>query len=144
MKALKNPWSTGIENSMNRPLVLSLIALISYMTFVFYLSSQPAEASAEIWILGIPTVVMHVGEYAILGLLMNLVMTQIFSKTSKRILYSSVLSSFYGVTDEIHQYFVPTRCFDIYDILADTAGGVMGAVFLTVLLTVLKVRKIGT
>ena len=132
-----------MKTGMNRLLVLSMIALISYMTFVFYLSSQPAEASAEIWILGIPTVVMHVGEYAILGLLMNSVMTQIFSRASKSILYSSVLSSFYGVTDEIHQHFVPTRCFDIHDILADTAGGVTGAVFLTVLLTVLKARKIG-
>lgn len=31
-------------------------------------------------------------------------------------------ASFYGLTDEIHQIFVPSRSFDIFDLLADTAG----------------------
>lgn len=29
----------------------------------------------------------------------------------------------YGVLDEIHQRFVPGRSFDVYDMIADAAGG---------------------
>lgn len=143
MEILKNPRSIDIGKKMNRLLVLSVAALIGYMMFIFYLSSQPADVSAGIEVFDIPRIILHVGEYGILGILMNLVMTQISRKTPKRILYSSFFSSLYGVTDEIHQYFVPTRYFDIYDILADTIGGVAGAVFLIVLLSMLKVEKIG-
>jgi VanZ family protein len=32
----------------------------------------------------------------------------------------------YGATDELHQTFVPGRTGDIYDLLADTAGAVVG------------------
>lgn len=138
-----NPRSIHIEKKMNKLLASSLIALISYMTLIFYLSSLPADVSPEIGILQIPRTIMHVGEYGILGLLTNLVMKQMFGKTSQSILYSSVLCSLYGVTDEVHQYFVPTRCFDIFDILADTIGGVAGAVFLVVLLSMMKVEKMG-
>ena len=129
---------------MNRPLALSLVALISYMTLIFYLSGQPADVSAGIEIFDIPRIIMHFGEYGILGLLMNLVVTQISSKNPKSILYSTVFCSLYGVTDEVHQYYVPTRCFDIYDIIADAIGGVAGAVFLVILLTMLKVEKTGS
>ena len=129
---------------MNRPLALSLVALISYMTLIFYLSGQPADVSAGIEIFDIPRIIMHFGEYGILGLLMNLVVTQISSKNPKSILYSTVFCSLYGVTDEVHQYYVPTRCFDIYDIIADAIGGVAGAVFSVILLAMLKVEKTGS
>ena len=33
-----------------------------------------------------------------------------------------VVASLYGVTDELHQYFVPDRKTDVLDWLADTAG----------------------
>ncbi len=32
------------------------------------------------------------------------------------------LCALYGVTDEIHQYFVPSRQMDVLDLVADTAG----------------------
>lgn len=38
------------------------------------------------------------------------------------------LVSFYGATDEIHQYFVPGRDCSLGDWLADTAGGTAAAV----------------
>lgn len=128
---------------MNRLLALSLIALTSYMGLIFYLSGLPADIPSEIEILEIPRIVLHVGEYAILGLLVNLVMMQVFGRNQRSLVYSSFFSSLYGVTDEVHQYFVPTRCFDLYDVCADTVGGVAGAVFLTILLTLMKVGKMG-
>jgi len=41
-------------------------------------------------------------------------------------LLSIVLSSGYGISDEIHQYFVPSRNSDILDALADICGSIAG------------------
>lgn len=41
-----------------------------------------------------------------------------------------VCASLYGVTDEIHQLFVPDRMCDPVDWLVDTAGGALGSTLL--------------
>ena len=38
-----------------------------------------------------------------------------------------VISSAYGVTDEYHQLFVPGRNFDVWDMVADACGSLVGA-----------------
>ena len=42
------------------------------------------------------------------------------------LILSVLLSSLYGMSDEIHQYFVPYRDADLMDVLADMLGGLMG------------------
>jgi VanZ family protein len=126
---------------MNKTLALSMIALAGYMVTIFYLSSLPGNLPPGVEAIEIPRIMMHVGEYAVLGFLMNSAFIQVYNKNLKSILSSSVFSSLYGVTDEAHQYFVPTRCFDVYDICADTIGGMMGAVFFVVVLLILKQIK---
>jgi VanZ family protein len=37
-----------------------------------------------------------------------------------------VLASLYGISDEIHQFFVPDRVADIYDVMADILGSLIG------------------
>jgi VanZ family protein len=37
------------------------------------------------------------------------------------------ITSIYGVTDEVHQYFVPGRNCNVWDWLADTIGAALGA-----------------
>jgi VanZ family protein len=41
---------------------------------------------------------------------------------------SVVWTTGYGVTDEVHQRFVPTRQMDLTDLMADAIGAVVGAV----------------
>jgi hypothetical protein len=41
-------------------------------------------------------------------------------------LLAIVLATFYGVTDEFHQLFVPGRSADRYDVLADCVGATIG------------------
>jgi len=47
--------------------------------------------------------------------------------TSSAGIWAVVLGSAYGLTDEIHQAFVPGRSADPRDWVADTAGAVLGA-----------------
>ncbi len=47
----------------------------------------------------------------------------------KRLFWISFISAaLYGVSDEIHQYFVPMRSADIFDLFADVIGSLCGAV----------------
>jgi VanZ family protein len=45
----------------------------------------------------------------------------------KIIIFAACLGSVYGITDEVHQYFVPGRDCNIWDWLADTIGAALGA-----------------
>jgi len=42
------------------------------------------------------------------------------------ILWSIAAATCYGISDEIHQYFVPLRDADLLDFLADMAGSICG------------------
>jgi len=56
------------------------------------------------------------------------------------ILLSVVSASFYGISDEIHQYYVPSRNADILDVIADILGALCG-VYLYHLWMVSKYRR---
>ena len=51
------------------------------------------------------------------------------------------LGSLYGLTDELHQYFVPYRCAGPVGWVADTLGSVLGAFAVSVLFVVFSKRS---
>jgi hypothetical protein len=91
---------------------------IAYMILIFYLSSIPLEFPDIINKLDPTKFSFHVAEYTVLSLLLF--------NVSKSFKTSFVISSLYGVTDEIHQYFVPFRTFSLLDMLADALGSFIG------------------
>lgn len=71
----------------------------------------------------------HVGEYAVLGLLLLRAATLMTNfKRSIPILYVSVLSVclFVAATDEFHQTFVASRGASVRDIVIDSGGVILG------------------
>ena len=50
------------------------------------------------------------------------------ANASSAVMITIIVVSFYGMTDEVHQAFVPFRESSWPDWLADTLGGVIGAV----------------
>ncbi|MBU0992789.1 MAG: VanZ family protein [Proteobacteria bacterium] len=71
--------------------------------------------------------VLHFGGYALLGaLFLRALITYPIRKKRTLILLSILCASLYGVSDEFHQSFVPSRNADVYDVLADTVGSVLG------------------
>lgn len=70
-----------------------------------------------------------------------------FSRTRWRahpvltLLAVACISSLYGVTDEVHQHFVPGRTCNAWDWLADTAGAAIGAALYLKIREVRKVEK---
>lgn len=51
------------------------------------------------------------------------------TQTSGMILVSSLIfTALYGASDEWHQFYVPERMADVWDVVADTIGGTLGAI----------------
>jgi len=72
--------------------------------------------------------VLHLGEYALFGwLVARAIKGYKIHITSQVLLFWVALCTIgYGLSDEIHQYFVFGRQADIVDLIADTLGGICG------------------
>ena len=100
--------------------------IIIYCLLIFIQSSHPSIGHIPDW----PNIdkVLHFAAYALLGtLFLRALKTTRLKNNLKLVLILSVIfASFYGISDEIHQYFVPYRNADIMDVLADLLGSIMG------------------
>ncbi len=100
-----------------------------YAGLIFYFSSLPTIPPIIIKIMP-KTFVLHMIEYAIFSIL--LFRAFINSKNNvfrgNAIHLAIIIAILYGISDEIHQYFVPGRIFDRFDIIANSIGS---AVILT-------------
>ncbi len=96
---------------------------ILYMLLIFYLSSLQRPIKYEL----VPGMdkILHLFECAILGCLLAVALKK--SQMSAYFVIAWVIGSFYGVTDEIHQSFVPGRDASFVDIIADCLGSFIGA-----------------
>jgi len=99
---------------------------------IFYLSAlpHPEEQLPSFLLEEVSDKVLHAVEYAGLGGLCYRAFRWGVSGpvASHALLFAIVTVSLYGITDEVHQLFVPFRESDWQDWLADTAGAVIGAV----------------
>ena len=73
---------------------------------------------------------VHFIEYGILGFLLARSILGFQSSLSSKLLVglAVVLATVYGISDEVHQAFVPGRNASHWDVVADGLGGVIGAV----------------
>ncbi len=97
-----------------------------YCLMIFMQSSYPSPESVPDW----PYIdkLLHIAVYALLGaLLLRAFKTLQIQHNLKLVMILSILlSSLYGISDEIHQHFVPFRNADFMDALADMIGSVGG------------------
>jgi len=102
---------------------LKAIPAFIFGIIIFYLSSlsnpYPTPPPGQIAMFLNP--LLHLCEF---GLLTFLIFFGFFSKVKSP--YLLTVSFFYALLDEIHQFFVPYRYFDIYDLIIDSIGVVFG------------------
>lgn len=117
----------GLRYRIKIRFIISVTLLILYMGFIFWLSSLSSKHIPETGLLGVvPQSFKHFVEFWILGILMNLVISQVYKNSFLRIFYSSVFSISYGVLDEVHQYFTPARYCTLDDMFVDAVGSIIG------------------
>ena len=107
------------------------LPVVLYAGLIFYLSSQshPDEQLPSFLLKDVSDKVLHAVEYAVLGGLCYRAFRWGVNGpvASYALLFAIVTGSLYGMTDEVHQFFVPFRESSWLDWLADTAGAAVGA-----------------
>ena len=109
----------------NFPRILSLWAPPAAAALAIFLASS-IPTPVQIPMPGIGDKFIHFGVYATSAFLLQRAMTASGSN-SKIWLITAAIVGCYGISDEIHQLFVPGRFFEIWDILADFLGATAGA-----------------
>jgi VanZ family protein len=102
-----------------------------YAGLIFYLSSQPhPEQDLPSFVRLFSDKILHVIEYAMLGGLCYRAFRWGTNESwrQRAIPLAILLASLYGISDEVHQAFVPFRDSSWLDWLADTIGATLGAI----------------
>jgi len=103
-----------------------------YAGVIFYLSAQshPEEQLPSFLLKDVSDKVLHAVEYGILALLCYRAFRWAAGPAVVRqaVVLAIVTASVYGVTDEVHQFFVPFRESSWLDWLADTIGAAIGVI----------------
>jgi|SRR5690625_221633 len=127
---------------------LAIIAVISWMSVIFYLSHQPADASSELsgslvqlikslmasffpngemaLIHRFVRKLAHVIAYFILSFLMVHALRCIDTLNVRSVCFTFLFTTLYAISDEYHQTFIPGRSGEWQDVLIDSCGTVLG------------------
>ena len=104
---------------------------VLYAGMIFYMSSQshPEEQLPSFVLKDVSDKVLHAVEYAGLAVLCYRAFRWAAGPSVARqaLVLAIITASIYGVTDEVHQFFVPFRESSWLDWLADTTGAAVGA-----------------
>ncbi len=104
-----------------------LAPLIAYCTFIIIQSHLPS--AVELPEGSHVDKLLHAGAYGVMAVLFYRTYLAGWPRAGKHtLLWASILSAaLFGLSDEIHQFFVSCRTADPLDFLADTVGAFLGA-----------------
>lgn len=113
-------------NARFRNFLFYWFPILVYCTLIYIQSSYPSPE--EVPQLPYIDKVLHFTAYALLSVLFLRALKMLPIKDNIRLIMilSMTLSSLYGISDEIHQHYVPYRDADIMDALADIIGSIFG------------------
>ncbi len=103
------------------------------MLGIFMLSSQSRVPQAPGLSGQFTAVAGHFVAYAALAVLIAWGIGASFDRVSRRTVLAYFLTVLYGISDEIHQSFVPGRYATVEDVLIDAAGAAIGLAAMHVL-----------
>ena len=103
--------------------------VLGYAAAIYYFSSLPKpEEQLPEFVHDLSDKLLHIVEYGILGALWYRAFRWAAGPwiAGSAVLFAVVAGSMYGMTDEVHQAFVPMRTASLLDWIADTIGTVIG------------------
>jgi VanZ family protein len=101
--------------------------VVAYMTVIFVLSSIPRPPEPPEALSFLSDKALHAMLYAGLAVLIVRALSGgwLRSFTVGTALLAVAIAVAYGISDEIHQYFVPLRTMDVGDVIADAVGAAL-------------------
>ena len=102
-----------------------------YLILIFYFSSQPVIPASSFLAerFYVRPYIQHILIYTGLALTIHRAANYSRNNSNFLVIFSTTL---YGITDEIHQHFVPGRFFQFSDILMDFSGAVLALILLSI------------
>lgn len=112
--------------------------VVAHMALLFFASAAPDTGTVTE---SLGDKFLHIAAYAPLGFLILRALTggRLANIRWPRALAAVALSVLYGVSDEIHQIYVPGRTPDSLDVVADAVGAALGVAALASLRVIRKV-----
>lgn len=108
--------------------------VLIYGLLIVYLSSQShPDQHLPSFLFGFSDKILHAFEFGILGILLYRAFKQT-TPTAGSMSLALICVIAFGISDEIHQWFVPQRQADLWDLVADTFGAafmILGWVIIT-------------
>lgn len=103
--------------------IITLLPLL-YMMLIWILSSNPADAIVKTPFSfdALLKESLHLIEFAILYWLIAFAFMAHNKWSERASILAAIIAIFYGLTDEIHQSFVPSRSATLIDFIKDTIG----------------------
>lgn len=129
-----------MKNALNSPIVPWLLVIL-WAAGIFLLSSSPDPYSllpekiyqwvykthiTGIRLTKILGLLGHMVQFGILAVLLVRALAWPLLISPKRVWQSILISALYGLTDEVHQLFVPGRAFQWLDLVMDCLGILLG------------------
>lgn len=110
---------------MSRPIKKFLFFLPSafYYALIFFLSSKNYQVKVDILFFD---KIIHLIEFAGLGFLLSLGFFMFNLSFRSKFFLVATSGIILAILDEIHQFFVPLRSMEAWDLAADVAGIVLG------------------
>ncbi len=124
--SLKKPRKMNIKIRVHW--IFKCILTIAYASFIYYASSQD---TSSVSLPPFSDKLIHFGVFGLLCLMICWTLSSftIGNKWIYKIILAIGITSLYGASDEIHQFFTPNRSADIFDWLADTLGAITAGFF---------------
>ncbi len=109
-----------------RTFTIYWLPLIGYCVFIYIQSSYPSPERLPSF--DYSDKLLHFGAYAVMGILFYRAYHTLSFRNNIQLLVmlSMISASLYGISDEIHQSFVPERQGSFSDVIADIIGGICG------------------
>ena len=93
------------------------LATFSIAILIFYVSSLTFESGGSS---GILSIIYHILIFFVFALFLMMALAK--GDKNKFIFLALITAILYGITDEIHQFFVPGRAMSVQDIFLDSVG----------------------
>ncbi|MFW6074200.1 MAG: VanZ family protein [Chloroflexota bacterium] len=117
------------------------IPSILWMALIFALSSRQTLPPPPGVSFSTGAIIGHFSLYFVLTVLLAVAFSGALRPNAWAIFAAAVAASFYGISDEFHQAFVPGRSATLFDVIVDASGAFSAAAFILLASNRLRSRE---